>query len=68
MREAWDLPPIPVVPAAAVFTLHMVPETGRRHAIRHGSDCWCEPVARWCEEGCCRIIAHVPEGLNGDPR
>ena len=65
MKEAWDRRPSPCRPALVAFTIHMTPETGRLHATRHGSDCWCEPIARWCEEGCCRIIAHVPEGLNG---
>ena len=58
MKEAWDRRPSPFRPALVAFTIHMTPETGRLHATRHGSDCW-------CEEGCCRIIAHVPEGMNG---
>ena len=60
MREAWDQIRPPDV-AIEAFTIHITPEIGRLHATRHGSDCWCEPVARWCEEGCCRIIAHVVE-------
>ena len=49
MKEAWDRRPAPWRPALVAFTIHMTPETGRLHATRHGADCWCEPIARWCE-------------------
>lgn len=65
MREAWDRPPAPANPGLMIFTAHMVPEVGRTHMIRHGADCWCEPQVQWCDEGCCRIIAHAIRMTDG---